>query len=295
MAVDGSCLGVSYTDNHLYYSVNDPDNENYLKHIGSIDFNFDVKHAIITGDERAFPALKTSLENLKEKYNCSSVKILSPSTEECWTIVPRSVYEDSAEREAHISLLMHGINRSNIETTWIPVSNADYKLLLLRNRETMQGFNYLLGKFTDSEYVAEFEIGADWQTHSGVNGSFLQVYCQKNYLSVASFILGKLRGCTYIGYEDTADLPYMWSLYADKLSWMNGFHDTIYVYGQNSHSVIQALRSFWDDTGAIEIMNNLQVMSVDAEEKTYGFKLESAYPAIMMSLNKDAEIEEPSS
>jgi len=295
MAVDGSCLGVSYTDNHLFYSVNDPDKKNYLKHIGSIDFNFDVKHAIITGNEKAFPALKTSLENLKEKYSCSSVKILSPSTEECWTIVPRSVYEDSAEREAHISLLMHGINRSNIETTWIPVSNADYKLLLLRNRETMQGFNYLLGKFTDSEYVAEFEIGADWQTHSGVNGSFLKVYCQKNYLSVASFILGKLRGCTYIGYEDTADLPYMWSLYADKLSWMNGFHDTIYAYGQNSHSVIQALKSFWDDTGAIEIMNSLQVMSVDAEEKTYGFKLESAYPAIMMSLNKDAEIEEPSS
>jgi hypothetical protein len=42
-------------------------------------------------------------------------------------------------------------------------------------------------------------------------------------------------------------------------------------------------------------MNSLQVMSVDAEEKTYGFKLESAYPAIMMSLNKDAEIEAPTS
>lgn len=295
MAIGGSCLGVSYADNHLFYSVNDPKKKDHLNHIGSIDFNFDVQQAIITGSENGFPAIKSSLENLKEKFNCSTVKILSPATEECWTIVPRSVYEDSSEREAHISLLMHGVQRSQVETTWIPVSNADYKLLLLRNTETMQGFNYLLGEFTDSEYVAEFEIGADWQTHSRASGSFMKVYCQKNYISAASFILGKLRGCTFIRHENAADLPYLWNMYADKLSWMNGLQDTIYVYGQHTHSVIESLSTFWDDSGPVQVMNSLQAMHVDADEKTYGFKLESAYPAIMMSLNKDAEIEDPTS
>ncbi|WP_069131868.1 hypothetical protein [Rhodohalobacter halophilus] len=293
MAGDGSCLGVSYADNHLFYSVNDPETENHLKHIGSIDFNFDVQQAIITGDKKGFPALQTSLENLKETYGCSTVKILSPAVEECWTIVPRSVYEDSAEREAHISLLMHGIDRSRIETTWIPVSNVDYKLLLLRNREAMQGFNHLLGSFQDSEYVAEFEIGADWQNHSRENGSFMKVYCQKNYISAASFILGKLRGCTFLRYDTADDLPYLWNLYADKLSWMNGLHDSVYVYGEYATPVSDALNTFWGDAGKIQSMNSLKIMGVDADEKTYGFRLESAYPAIIMSLNKDAEIEEP--
>lgn len=295
MSSDGSCLGVSYADNQLYFSVNAPGRRAHLKHIGCIDFNFDVQQAIITGDEVGFPALKTSLEKLKETHNCSSVKILSPATEECWTIVPRSVYEDPSEREAHISLLMHGTDRSNVETTWIPVSNVDYKLLLLRNQESMQGFNHLLGAFADSEYVAEFEIGADWQSHSKANGSFMKVFCQKNYISAASFILGKLRGCTFIRYDNRSDLPYLWKLYAGKLPWMNGLHDKIYVYGQHSRPVIEVLESYWNDSGEIELMNSLKLMGVQADENTYGFKLESAYPAIMMSLNKDAEIEQPTS
>lgn len=292
MSSDDICLGVSYADNQLYYSVNDPDRSGHLKHIGCIDFNFDVRRAIITGDEIGFPALKTSLENLKGTHGCSSVKILSPATEECWTIVPRSVYEDSSEREAHISLLMHGTERSNVETTWIPVSNVDYKLLLLRNRDWMQGFNHLLGAFTDSEYVAEFEIGADWQTHSNANGSFMKIFCQKNYISASSFILGKLRGCTYIRYDNASDLPYLWKFYSGKLSWMNGLHDKIHVYGQHSRPVVEALSAYWEDSGQIELMNSLKRMGVHADEKTYGFKLESAYPAIMMSLNKDAETEQ---
>ncbi len=295
MASDGSCLGVSYADNHLFYSVNSPGKENHLKHIGCIDFNFDVPQSIISGDDNGFPALKTALEEVKERYQCRSVKILSPAVEECWTIVPRAVYEDPSERETHVSLLMHGTDRSQVEPTWIPVSNVDYKLLVLRNRETMKGFHHLLGSFHDSEYVSEFEIGADWQSHKNVNGSFMKVNCSKGYISAASFILGKLRGCTFIRYESPSDLPYLWNLYASNLSWMNGLHDTIYVYGQYSRAVMESLSPFWDDSGDIQLMNTLKIMGVQAEEKTYGFQLESAYPAIMMSLNKDAEIEQPAS
>jgi hypothetical protein len=285
MSSEGSCLGVCYADNHLFYSVNNPGVKAHLKHIGCIDFNFDVQNAIISGDEHAFPALKTSLENLRETYECSSVRILSPAVEECWTLVPRSVYEESDEREAHLQLLMHGSARSQIETVWHTVSNIDYRLLLLRNSSAMNGFNDLLGSFNDSEYVSEFELGVEWQLHSNINGAFLIIHCQKNYISVSSFILGKLRGCTYIRFDSLSDLPYLWNLYAGKISWMNGIHEEIYLFGQYSRDVAEMLTPFWDESGTINLMNNLNNMQVQADEETYGFRLESAYPAILMSLN----------
>lgn len=293
MSLDESCLGICYADNFLFYSVNSPEQDGYLKHIGSFEFNFNIQDAIISGDEHGFPALKSALANLREFHNCASVKILSPATEECWTIVPRSVYEDSSERESHISLLMHGMDRSEIETIWYPLSNVDYRLLLLRNKNSMQGFNQLLGAFPKAEYVSDFEIGADWQTHSHTNGSFLMIHCLKSYISVSSFILGKLRGCTYLRYENPSDLPYLWVLYSDKLSWMNGIHENIYVFGHQSQIISDILTPYWDDSGMIHTMKTLKSMSVNAGEKTYGFPLESAFPAIMMSLNLDAKIEQP--
>lgn len=289
MSSEGSCLGVCYADNHLFYSVNSPGVNGHLKHIGCIDFNFDVQNAIISGDDHSFPALKTSLENLRETYECSSVRILSPAVEECWTLVPRSVYEDSDEREAHLQLLMHGSDRNQIETVWHTVSNIDYRLLLLRNSSAMNGFNHLLGSFNDSEYVSEFELGVEWQLHSNINGAFLIIYCQQNYISVSSFILGKLRGCTYIRFDSINDLPYLWNLYSGKISWMNGIHEEIYLFGQYSRDVAEMLTPFLDESGTINLMNNLNIMQVQADEETYGFRLESAYPAILMSLNLDVK------
>lgn len=293
MASDGSCLGVCYADNHLFYSVSDPGKKGHLKHIGSIDFNFGVRNAIVTGSEHGFPTLKTSLENLKETYSCSSVRILSPAIEECWTIVPRSVYEDSTEREAHLQLLMYGADREDIEITWHMVSNPDYRLLLLRNQKTMQGLKNLLGAFPHAEYVAEFEIGTDWQVHSDESGSFLMIHCQKNYISVSSFILGKLRGCTYIRFDHPGDLPYLWNLYAGKLLWMQGIHEEIYVFGHHTGEMTEILTPYWDDSGEVSIKNTLKSMNVQAGEKTYGFRLESAFPAVIMSLNREEKTGEP--
>lgn len=293
MGLDESCLGICYADNYLFYSVNDPGQRGYLKHIGSFEFNFNVKNAIISGDEYGFPALKTALSNLREFHNCESVKIFAPATEECWTIVPRSVYEDASERESHISLLMHGIDRTDIEATWHPLSNVDYRLLLLRKKASMNGFNQLLGSFSNSEYVSEFEVGADWQTHTNTSGSFLMVNCLKSYISISSYLLGKLRACTFIRYDNPSDLPYLWALYSGKLTWMNGIHEKIFVFGHHSRTVSDILTPYWDDSGTVHIMNTLKEMDVQAKEKTYGFPLESAFPAIMMSLNLDAKIEQP--
>ena len=283
----GSCLGVCYTGNHLFYSVNTPEQDSKLARIGSIDFNFDIEDAVITGGSTGFPALKNSIQELKKEYKCTSVKILAPATEECWTIVPRSVYEDASEREAHIQLLMRGSDRSEIQAIWQAVSNSDTRLLLLRDNSSMQGFNALLQDFSNIDYVADFELGIDWQIHTEDNGSFLMIHCQKDFISVTSFILGKIRGCTYIEYETASDLPYFWNLYANNLPWMKGMHESAFVFGHFSKPVTDVLKPYWHDHGNIQVLDNLSRMNVEAPEKTYGFRLESAFPAILMSLNKE--------
>lgn len=292
MQAAGVCLGICYADNQLFYSVNNPDTGRALQHIGSFDFNFDVADAIANGEGDSFLGIKSSLENLKQKFSCNSVRILSPAVEECWNVLPRSVYEDSAEREAHIKLLMHGVERSLIETTWYPLSNIDYRLLLLRKTSTMQGFKNLIGSFSHTEYVAEFEIGNEWQNHTKVSGSYLAIHCHRDYISISSHILGKLRGATVIRFENRSDLPYLWALYGSKLSWMKGLHEQIYVYGEFAREATEALHPFWDDSGEVIIMNSLNAMNVVADEQTYGFRLESAFPAVMMSLNYEQEPEE---
>lgn len=289
MESDGICLGVCYADNQLFYSVNDPENPGSLQHIGCFDFNFDVRNAVVTGNGDAFAGIKSSLEKLKEKFHCSTVRILSPAIEECWSIVPRSVYEEPEERESHIQILMHGIDSSNRVSTWYSLHNVDYKLLLARNSTTMMGFQKLLGSFSNSEYVSEFEVGNAWQDFTQVNGSFLTIHCQKNYLSVSSHILGKLRGSTVIRFDNRTDLPYLWALYSSKLSWMRGIHEQIYVYGQYAQQINEALTPFLDDGADVTVMNTLQVMNVEAKEQTYGFRLEAAFPAVIMSLNIDSE------
>lgn len=292
MASDESCLGICYADNHLFYSVNNPGQHGHLTHIGSIDFNFGIQNAIVTGNEQGFPALKTSLEQIRETHQCSSVRVLSPATEECWTIVPRSVYEDSSEREAHLQLLMQGADRNKLEITWHSVSNTDFRLLLLRNNEALEGLKDLVNGFSHSECLSEFELGTDWQIHSEENGSYLMIYCHQKYISVSSFILGKLRGCTFIEFDHTADLPYLWNLYAARVSWMQGIHEKIHVFGHYAQSYTELLSPYWDDSGEIIIKNTLQTMQVQAREKTYGFRLESAFPAVIMSLNRAEKEEE---
>lgn len=289
MESDGVCLGICYADNQLFYSVNDPVNPVSIQHIGCFDFNFDVRNAVVTGNGDSYSGIKSSLEKLKSKYNCTSVRILSPATEECWSIVPRSVYEEPEERENHIHILMHGIESSNRVSTWYSLHNADYKLLVARNSTTMVGFQKLLGSFSTSEYVSEFEIGNAWQDFTQINGSFLTIHCQKNYLSVSSHILGKLRGATVIRFDNRTDLPYLWALYSSKLTWMRGIHEQTYVYGQYSQQINEVLLPFWDDSGDVSVMNTLQAMNVETKEQTYGFRLEGAFPAIMMSLNIDSE------
>lgn len=284
-----SCLGVCYTGNHLFYSVNQPERNGELARIGSIDFNFDVGEAIITGNVVGFPALKSSLEQIKQEYKCDTVKILAPASEECWSVVPRSVYEDSTEREAHIQLMMRGADRNQLQVMWHSISNTDTKLLLLRDSNSMAGFDELFKSFKSSEYVSDFELGMDWQQHTQNRGSFVMIHCMESVLSVSSFILGKLRGTTYLEFEALADLPYLWNLYSEKLPWVSGMHDDAFIFGEYGKKISEMMHSYWYDHGTIRFLDSLTAMKVDAREKTYGFRLESAFPAIIMSLNCDVK------
>lgn len=283
----GSCLGVCYTGNQLFYSVNQPGKSGFLARIGSVEFNFNIRDVIVTGSSIGIPALKSTLMEIKNEYHCSDVRILAPAMQECWTVVPRSVYEDTTERETHIQLLMKGVDRSRIQITWHSLSNTDSRLLLLRNSESMQGFSELLPSFRTSEYLSEFELGSEWQLHTGEKGTFLMVNASRDYISVSSFILGKLRGCTFFEYDQISDLPYLWNLYAGTLPWMLGMHDEIIVYGHYAREATEQLQAYWFDHGRLRYPSTLAAMNVNALEKTYGFPLESAFPAILMSLNPD--------
>src|SRR5699024_9562163 len=127
-----------------------------------------------------------------------------------WTSVPKIVYDDADEREKHISILMSGVNRKSIQPTWYNLSNQDYKFLLLRNESSLQGIKTLAAGTPTADLISDFEIGARWVQHANPGGSFMTICCFNNCISVASFILGKLRGAVFINFDDIEDLPYLW-------------------------------------------------------------------------------------
>ncbi|MFO7847479.1 MAG: hypothetical protein R6V27_13020 [Balneolaceae bacterium] len=289
MTYDGTCLGICYSDSQLYYSAGSPGNPAEAQHIGSFDFNFNVKEAIVNGRTEAFAGIERSISDLKEKFNCTSVRILAPADEECWTVLPRAVYENSDEREAHIRILAHSSPREDLRITWFRMSNMDQRLLLIRKNSAMEGFNRLLGGIHRTEYLSEFEIGSEWQQHTQINGSFLTICCSRNHITISSFLLGKLRGAVILRFDQKNDLPYFWKLYSNIHSWMSGIHEQVYFYGYDARAVRDILTPFWDRSGEYIVMDSLGQMQITAGEETYGFPLEHAFPAILLSLNFDQQ------
>lgn len=288
MAPDGkSCLGICYADNHLFYAVHNPGQENDIQRIGSIDFNFDIYTALCSGDNSEVYVLEKSIKDLKSEFSVGSIQMLYPADRECWTVVPRAVYEDSSERESHIEILMNGSKRSEIEISWHQLANTDNKLLLLRDSAVTPGFATLHAEFGAMQFPSDFEIAQEWQVHSGNQSAFMMVHCHNHIIAVTSFIMGSMRGCTYFEYEDPEDLPYLWSLYASYTPWMNGIHDKIFAFGLYAKKATEQLASYWSQHGDLIFPDSLTATNVQAEEETYGFPLESAYPAIILSLQND--------
>lgn len=280
-----SNLGVCFFADRLFYAVNDPQQSKHLFHIGSFDFNFDVNEAITTLHEEHFPHLQKTIDRLFSEYEIKSFRALTHPGDECWTILPKVVFDNADEREDHLSILMKGVDRKDIEPTWHALSKDEYKFLCLRRRAVMQGFNDLTSKIAVTEFASDFEIAQQWSQFSRPGGSFMMLGCHKNVLTVSSFLLGKFRAATYLEFDQTSDIPYHWLQTAAHSSWMNGLHENIYLFGHHTHETYQSLQSFLDPASEITHLNSLQLIGVEAEEETYGFDLAAAFPAILLSLD----------
>lgn len=278
-------LGVCFFSDRLFYSINDPENDRHLFRIGSFDFNFNVIDAVTRQDETHFPHLEAAFRQFKEDFPIKSVRALTHPYHECWTVLPKVVYDNADEREDHLSILMKGVDREQIEPTWHSLSKDRFKFLCLRRRNLMQGFADLTNDIATTEFSSDFEMAQKWSRFANPGGSFMMIGCHKNLISVTAFLLGKFRAATYLQFDQPEDLPYHWLQHTAHSSWMRGLHETIYLFGHQSHEVEQALQGFWDDSSEIIRLNTLEQIGVHAEEETYGFDLAAAFPAILLSLD----------
>lgn len=278
-------LGVCFFSDRLFYAINDPKNERHLSRIGCFDFNFNVIDAITSQSQDKLAHVKSTFEKLREDHNIHSVRALTNPADECWTALPKVVYDNADEREDHLSIIMKGVNREDIEPTWHAVSKSQYKFLSIRRRNLMNGFDELTSKVATTEFLSDFEIASKWSSFNKPGGSFLMIGCHKNVVSITSFVLGKFRASTYIKFDQVEDLPYHWLQNASHSSWMKGLHENIYLFGHQTHEVEQALTGFWDKSSDILNLNSLNEIGVFAEEQTYGFDLAAAFPAILLSLD----------
>jgi len=277
-------LGIYISDKSLYYGVSEPDSGRSLLKIGSYDFSYDLDSLIEEGSQKQRDGLQEVIQNLQQKFDAGLARLVTHPKHECWANLPKLVKDTSDERNAHLEMLTGETDRSKMQLYWFDVSKQNYKFLVIRNSEIMSEYQYLTKSIPEVEFVSDFEIGRRWITHSDNRGSFLTICCRGSVISVASYMLGKLRAATYIHFDHIDDLPYLWSLNAKHLPWMKGFHEQIYLYGQHTQRTMDMLLPYLDTGAEIISMNSLQKIQVDADEKTYGFALELAYPAILLSL-----------
>ncbi len=285
MPVPDARLGVITDANKLFYAVSLPGETGAVKRIGSIDFSFDLTDSIASRDPDTFPGICDTLKKLIHEYEIVDVRMVIPPFFECWSIIPKSVYDDEEERSVHMNILMQGTDIRETQPLWHPLSNRDFKLLVIRRNEHIDSFVSLMNDLPEGKLYSDFEIGLCWMNHSQFHGSFLTVSSYNGILSISSFLLGKLRAATYIKYDDINDLPYFWLQYASHLPWMQGIHDHIMVYGDHTGRIIENLKDYWDESTDIMIMNTLEKMKLAADEDSFSFPLERAFPAVMLSVS----------
>ncbi|MBP3192808.1 hypothetical protein [Natronogracilivirga saccharolytica] len=276
-------LGLRLDANKLYYAVSRQDNPGFIDHIGQIDFSFDIPASILKRDSDTFPTLADVINKLVRQHKVTNTNLLMPPSSECWTIVPKAVQEEEDERYDHLNILTQGIGVQETEPEWFPLSNRDFKLLAIRQKEHLTSFALMLREEVDGQLHSDFEIGLKWLGLDGHRGSFMCVSAYQGVLSVSSYLLGKLRAATYIRYDNLDDLPFLWLQYASHLSWIQGIHEKVLVFGNRSDKVSDVLGSYWDESSEIIVMDSLNKMNVTSDETTFSFPLEEAFPAIVLA------------
>jgi hypothetical protein len=283
MSDEGHALGINFSGNNIYYAVNDDTKQGALLHIGKIELNFPVLDAILGPDHSLCTHITKVIDRLREKYTLSNIRLITHAQLECWTTVPKIVYDDSKEREAHLAFLIKGMDRQKIETFWYEMSNHDFRFLTIRDRNVMSLFEKFVPGFPNTEFCSDFEVGLQWVQHSGARGSFMSISCNPHTITISSYLLGKLRAATCLRFRHLDDLPYIWKQSERHMKWMKGYHEEIMLFGSNTDRIAEMLRPFWDGSAEITVMDNLYAMKVNTEEQTYSFPLEEAFPAIMMA------------
>lgn len=278
-------LGVNFDANKLFYAVSRPAEPGITYRVGFVDFSFDLIKSISERDPDTFPGLCETLEKLVRDHEFPNVRIMLPPFFECWSIVPKSVFDEDEERRAHLNILMQGTSLDNTQTRWHQLSNRDFKLVSVRRKEHLDSFTSMLNGFPSDNLFSDFEVGNAWMQHSGFRGSFMTISSYNGMLSVSSFLLGKLRAATYFTYDDISDIPYLWLQYASHLPWMTGLHENVMVFGDHSSKIVETLKAYWDDSSEILVMNSLHKMNLESEEESFSFPLERAFPAILLSVS----------
>lgn len=278
-------LGVTIDDDKLYYSVSVPDEPGRVKKIGQIHFSFDLLEAIISRDPEIFPGICDTLGNIIREEGITRLGFTYPPKLECWSIVPKSVFDIESERTAHLNILMQGTNENVIKTDWHALSNNHFKLLSVRNKNHLASFAFMQNGMQNTQLYSDFQIGKQWIAHNDKHGSFLSISSNRGVLGISSYLLGSLRAATFITYEDIDDLPYLWLQQASHLPWMHGMHDHILLYGDKTDIVREKLQTWWDEASDVMVMDSLDVMNVTSDEESYSFPLERAFPAILVSLS----------
>lgn len=276
-------LGVCFSDRQLYYAVSSAEQLHTLERIGKIDFNFDLLPCILGTDEDAFQAIVDNIDRIVKKHQVTHFRCLVPAFLETWSTLPKSVYDQPSEREAYLRILKHGEQRQHLEAFWFDMNNRDFRFLAVRNRTRTDHFSRLGDICSSTELCSEFEIGSMWMGLTGSADSFKAIGCYSDYISISSYVMGKLRAATFIRFRHIEDLSYLWLQQASNLGWMNGLHDTVCYYGTNVYKVNEVLQHVTDNQSRQLRFDSLQSMQVNAPEETYGFSLEEAFPAIILA------------
>lgn len=277
-------LGVCFSGSQLYYALNSRDDLCTLKRIGKIEFNFDINDSLITSDRESLSGLLDTVDKLIKEHQVTNLRCLYPANQECWSTLPKSVYDQSSERESYLKLLMYGKSRQTLEPFWFDVSNRDYRFLSVRDKTMTDGYKQLGDASSFSEICSDFEIGLNWINVTGRRDSFLMLGCYQGHIAISSFLMGKFRAATFIKFRHIEDLSYLWLQQGENLSWLRGVHDSIYFYGEKAFEIKNILNNFLDGGSNHIKLDNLADMDVKAGEETYSFNLEEAFPAIILAL-----------
>jgi hypothetical protein len=284
MSGSSTRLAVNFFEHRLFYAVFTPGEGALLRRIGSHDFSFSIADAFRAGDVRQLDGVYSVLKNLQKEYKASSVHVVTFPFHESWSSLPKLVHDQSDERESYLTILMKGVQRQYIDVEWHDLSNRDYKMLVLRDRRIMASFEKMGEIVPSTAFNSEFEALSKWHQLRAKGGSYLTIGCHKGSICVSSFLLGKLRGASYIRFETYEDIPYLWTMTARHLKWMLGLHDQILFYGTKSAVVSELLLNRLDRSSDIQIMDTLDKMGVQAEEQTYNFDLSQAFPSILLAM-----------